>query len=186
MKKKESKYIKVGAVSPKIRLGDVDYNVKACIKEAKRAAEMGVKILAFPALTLTGATCGDMFRQETLCKRAELGLAEFVEATAELDMMSFIGLPALVDGEVYKTTAVVYKGEIFALVPANDLDYREVAHFDPPGRETDGLTFAGRNTSLVIYPVFPTPFDKSIKVEICADYLDKNATVVICPSADEE
>lgn len=185
-KTEKNKTVKVGAVSPRIRLCDVAYNVKACVAEAKRAAESGVKILAFPELTLTGATCRDLFRQETLCKSAERGLAEFVDATRELDMMSFIGLPALVDGEVYKATAVVYKGEIFALVPADDLDCEEVAYFDLPDYEMDRFAFAGRMTALAVDPVFPTPFDKNIKVEIGSGYLDKNTTVVICPGASDE
>ena len=37
---RKSKNIKVGAVSPRIRLCDVAYNVEACIREAKRAAEL--------------------------------------------------------------------------------------------------------------------------------------------------
>ena len=186
MKNNKNKLIRVGAVSPKIRLGDVDYNVKACIKEAKRAAEQGVKILVFPELTITGATCGEMLRHEVICKRAEHGLCEFADATKELDMMSFIGLPVLVDGEVYKSTAVVYMGEIFALVPASNLDYDEVSYFDIPEYETDEFTFAGQTTSLTLYPIFPAPFDKSIKVEIGAGYIDKNTTVVVCPGASQE
>ena len=43
--KATDKILKVGAVSPRIRLGDVAYNVKQCIKEARRAAEMGTKLL---------------------------------------------------------------------------------------------------------------------------------------------
>ena len=41
-KKKEIKTVKVGAVSPRIRLGDVKYNVSACIEAARRAAAEGV------------------------------------------------------------------------------------------------------------------------------------------------
>ena len=54
------KDMKVGAVSPRIRLCDVDHNVKACVAATERAAEMGVNLLVFPKLTLTGATCRDL------------------------------------------------------------------------------------------------------------------------------
>ena len=185
-KTKEIKTVRVGAVSPRIRLADVKYNVERCVTEAKRAAELGVRVLVFPELTLTGATCRDLYRQETLCKRAERGLGEFLDATKELDMMCFIGLPALVDGEVYKATAVVYKGEIFALVPAKDLDYDEVVYFDLPDYEIDEFAFAGQTTALAIYPVFTAPFDKELKIEIGAGYLDKSTAVVVCPRASEE
>ena len=113
--KKKSKMIKVGAVSPRIRLCDISANVEACVREAKRAAELGVRVLVFPKLTLTGATCGDLFCQPPLCSRAEQGLAEFVKATKDLDMMSFIGVPAEIDYSLYNCTAVVYRGELLGL-----------------------------------------------------------------------
>ena len=184
-KDKEIRTVRVGAVSPRIRLCDVDANVEVCIAAAKRAAQSGVKLLAFPELTLTGATCRDLFRQETLCKSAERGLAEFVTATKELDMMSFIGLPALIDGEVYKATAVVYMGEIFAIVPDRDLDFEDVRYFDMPNYEMHSFTLAGFETALVIYPVFTAPFDKDVRIEIGAGNLDKRTNVVICPCANE-
>ena len=40
MKDVTSGSVKLGAVSPRIRLADVSANVKACVAEAKRAAEM--------------------------------------------------------------------------------------------------------------------------------------------------
>ena len=107
---KEIKYVKVGAVSPKIRLADISYNVKACVAEAQRAADMGVRVLAFPELTLTGATCMDLFRFASVAQRAERGLAEYIEATKKLDMLSFIGLPALIEENLYSCVAAVYMG----------------------------------------------------------------------------
>ena len=109
---KKIKNVKVGAVSPRIRLCDVSANARACVREAVRAAELGVRVLVFPKLALTGATCGDLFWQPPLCERAERGLAEFIEATRELDMMSFIGLPAEIDCSHYNCTAVVYRGKL--------------------------------------------------------------------------
>ena len=185
-KTKEIKTVKVGAVSPHIRLGDVEHNVSVCIEEAKRAAAEGVQILAFPELTITGATCRDLFRQPPLCEAAERGLAAFVDATAELDMISFIGLPVRVDSEVYNATAVVYKGEIFAIVPKHNVYCEDGRYFDLPDFEMPQFTFAGRKTALVIDPVFPTPFDKMIRVEIGnSDYVDRRTTVVVCPFASE-
>ena len=127
---KKSKIIKVGAVSPRIRLCDVSSNVLARIREAKRAAELGVRVLVFPELTLTGATCGDLFCQPPLCERAEQGLAEFIDATRELDMMSFIGLPALVDDSRYNCVAAVYRGELLGLAIREPLFDDEEKYFD--------------------------------------------------------
>ena len=55
------KHMKVGAVSPRIKLCDIAHNVKVCVEATERAAEMGVDLLVFPKLTLTGATCRDLY-----------------------------------------------------------------------------------------------------------------------------
>ena len=154
--------IKVGAVSPRIRLCDVAANVEACVREAKRAAELGVRVLVFPELTLTGATCGDLFCQPPLCERAEQGLAEFIEATRELDMMIFIGLPAVVDDSRYNCTAAVYRGELFGLV-----DYGgDEKYFDDFCEKKTGVSFAGFKTTLHNAAVFTAPFDKDVDIAV--------------------
>lgn len=185
-KKKEIKTVKVGAVSPRIRLCDVEYNVSVCIEAARRAAEQGVQILVFPELTLTGATCRDMYRNGPLCDYAEEGLAQFVEATKELDTVSFIGLPVRIDSDTFNCIAAVYKGVINAVVPGHRISCEDGRYFDLPEFEIPSFTFAGQDTAFVVDPVFAAPFDKSVKIEIGpADYLDKSTAVVVCPFASE-
>ncbi len=160
---KKSKNIKVGAVSPRIRLCDVAHNVEACIREAQRAAELGVRVLVFPELTLTGATCGDLFWQPPLCERAERGLAEFIEATRELDMMSFIGLPAEIDCSHYNCTAVVYRGKLLGLAAMVAVDDKYFC--DAPVKAVK-VNCAGQETKLSGAAVFTAPFDKDIDISV--------------------
>ena len=44
------------------------YNAEQIIEVMKKADKEGVKVLVFPELSLTGATCGDLFLQETLLR----------------------------------------------------------------------------------------------------------------------
>ena len=180
---KANVFLKVGAVSPRIKLADVDYNVEACIEEAKRAADMGVQALVFPRLTITGATCQDLFFHTSFCDAAERGLERFVDETKELDMISFIGLPVELNDEVYCCTAVVYMGNILALVPMLDLGLNESELFAIPTEEIEDIEFAGCVTDFIVEPVFTAPFNKSIKIEIGSDYVDKSSNVVVCPMA---
>ena len=159
---KKSKMIKVGAVSPRIRLCDVAANVAACVREAKRAAELGVRVLVFPELTLTGATCGDLFCQPPLARRAEQGLAEFMEATRELNMMSFIGLPAEIDYSRYNCMAAVYRGELLGLVAYGG----DEKCFDDFCEKKTGVSFAGFKTTLHNAAVFTAPFDKDVDIAV--------------------
>ena len=111
----EGRYLRVGAVSPRIRLGDASYNTEICIAAARRAAEAGVKILVFPAFTLTGATCGDLFKHRIFIERSGRALAEFAEQTRELDVVSFIGLPLGGIAAVYRGESVELAGGVFTL-----------------------------------------------------------------------
>lgn len=147
----ETKRLKVGAVSPKIRLCDVAYNVEACAKEAKRASEMGVQLLVFPKLTLTGATCGDLFTHSLLGERAERGVADFMKATSELDTVCVIGAPGKTFGEYY---AVVYKGTLLGLYTSgDDLDY------SVDKNDVVTVRYAGQRTELLDDGLFTLPYE---------------------------
>ncbi|MBQ1423677.1 MAG: NAD(+) synthase [Lachnospiraceae bacterium] len=110
-------FVKTAAATPKLIVGDVDYNVSEIIDQMCEAADAGVRILVFPELCITGATCGDLFRQERLIEAAKYGLQDIVDASADLDMLIFVGLPWEKDGKLYNVTAAVKSGTLLGLVP---------------------------------------------------------------------
>ena len=71
-------FIKVAAAAPVIRVCDCDYNADRVIECIEKADALGVKVLAFPALTLTGVECRDLFRHRVLLDGAEKALAKVV------------------------------------------------------------------------------------------------------------
>lgn len=110
--------LKICAASPKIRLCDTEYNAALYIEAAKRAAKEGARAVLFPELALTGATAGDLFLLPTLTDGAMAALSRFAAETAELDLISFIGLPVRVGAEVYNAVAAVAGGEIVGISAA--------------------------------------------------------------------
>ena len=114
-------FIKVAAASPALRVADVAYNKAQIIQTVQTAAENGVKVLCFPELCLTGATCGDLFLQKTLIDGAKKALVEIVEATRDLPLLFTVGLPYLWKGKLYNTVAAIIGGEIRALVPQTQI-----------------------------------------------------------------
>ena len=66
----EQGFVKVAAVTPKIRVADTGYNGKRICDLIKETAEHGAKIIVFPELCITGYTCGDLFLQEKLLREA--------------------------------------------------------------------------------------------------------------------
>ncbi len=105
-------FLKVAAASPEIRVADPVYNtgkIVDCIGEAK---EQGVKLLVFPELVLTGATCGHLYFQRHLTDAAMEGLRQIVISTEGSDMLTVVGLPLAVRGAVYSAAAIVSNGEL--------------------------------------------------------------------------
>ncbi|HCA33911.1 MAG TPA: NAD(+) synthase, partial [Lachnospiraceae bacterium] len=64
-------FIKVAAASPRVCVADPKVNADRILDMMKKAARDHVKILAFPELSLTGYTCGDLFGQRTLLTASE-------------------------------------------------------------------------------------------------------------------
>ena len=166
MKVNGNKYIKVGAVSPRIRLADVGANVKNCVAEAKRAADLGVKVLVFPELTFSGVTCNDLYLHESFVGRIEEGLREFVEATEALDMMTFVSVPVNVGEDSYSCTATVYRGRVLGLVPKMNITPEESRYFDIPEDCGISVSFAGFDTVIDPDMIFAAPFDEQVKISV--------------------
>ena len=126
-------FIKVAAGTPEIRVADCAYNAQQCIVLMEQAREQGVKVLCLPELVLTGATCGDLFFQETLLDGAERALEQVLEASAEADMLITIGLPVRGKwgGKLYNCAAVIHQGSILCLVPKTHLTQAESRWFVP-------------------------------------------------------
>lgn len=110
-------FIKVAAAAPEIKVADPLYNAQKIIDVMRVNDEAGVKLLVFPALSLTGTTCGDLFYQNTLLRGAADGLRKVVEASVEFGMLTFVGLPVAKDGKVYNCAAAVYGGDLLGVVP---------------------------------------------------------------------
>lgn len=110
-------FIKTAAASPELIPGDVAFNVTEIIDRMLEAADEGVKLLVFPELSITGASCQDLFLQDHLLEMAMEGLQDIVDASVGLDMLIFVGLPFKKDGKVYNVTAAVKDGSVLGLVP---------------------------------------------------------------------
>ena len=101
-------FVKVAAVTPNMRVADVEYNVNEICRMIDETTEQGAKVIAFPELCITGYTCGDLFSQEILLREAKQGLYRIAEYTKEKDALIFVGVPYEVAGKLYNTAAVSY------------------------------------------------------------------------------
>ena len=90
----------MAAASCDIRVADVDYNTEQICRMIDETTEAGAKVVVFPELCITGYTCGDLFTQDVLLKRARKALWKIADYTKEKDALVFVGVPLAVEGEL--------------------------------------------------------------------------------------
>ncbi|MDE6148566.1 MAG: NAD(+) synthase [Ruminococcus sp.] len=126
-------FIKVAACTPKIKVADIDFNVKSIISQINECKNKGVKIAAFPELCVTGYTCQDLFFQDTLLDSAMCGLIDIANASKDYDALIAVGLPVKAFGKIYNCAAVIQNGDILAFIPKTHLpnynEFYEARHF---------------------------------------------------------
>ena len=175
--------VKVGAVSPRIRLGDVKANVEKCISEVKRADSLGARVLVFPELSFSGVTCFDLYLHSTFTESIERALHDFIDATSECDVMSFVSVPVSVDLSLYCCVAAVYRGSLLGLVPKSYISPEEARYFDTPTEEALDICFAGHDTVLCPGMIISAPFDERIKISVG---YETGANIAVDPCASIE
>ncbi len=141
-------FIKVAAATPEVKVADCLWNGEQTIKLIEEAENLGVKVLVFPELGITGYTCGDLFLQDTLLTAARQTMWKIAEATEGKDVFVFVGLPIQIKGKLYNVAAAIQNGELLGLVPKqyipNYSEFHEGRYFQAGSAETvdaliDGL-----------------------------------------------
>lgn len=126
-------FIKVAAVTPKIRVADPAYNGELICRHMAETTEAGAKIIVFPELCISGYTCGDLFFQEKLLESAKQELFRIAKESEKYDAIFFVGLPYTLNGKLYNMAAAVSGGEVLGLVPKtylpNYAEFYEARHF---------------------------------------------------------
>lgn len=108
-------FVKVAAASPELRVADPVYNIEKMKQLVEEAKQQKVQLLVFPELAVTGATCGDLFWQDTLIRAAERELAELAGCVE--DMLVVVGAPLRYKHKLYNCAVFMNQGHIIGAVP---------------------------------------------------------------------
>jgi NAD+ synthase (glutamine-hydrolysing) len=118
-------FLRVAAAVPLVRVGDPGFHLEQHRALLREAAQAGVHLVVFPELSLTGYTCGDLFGQATLQRsalQALLGLLDDFPFAG----IAIVGLPLVVDDQLFNVAAVIHGGTLLGLVPKSYLPtYKE-------------------------------------------------------------
>ena len=110
-------FIRVAAATPRVKVADVDANVEEICRMAEIAENEQVSILAFPELSVTGYSCGDLFSHELLVSRAEEGVKRLKAFSRGKSLTLVVGVPVRVRGSLYNCAAVIQNGSLKGIVP---------------------------------------------------------------------
>lgn len=196
-------FVKVAAVTPKIKVADTAYNGKLIRSYMEECAKAGAKIVVFPELCITGYTCQDLFLQEKLLQGAEEELLQIAECSAAMDGIFFVGLPYEVNGKLYNMAAVISGGEVLGMVPKSFLpnynEFYERRHFTPGAELCTEVTLSDGSVVPVdrdLLFICDSMRRLRIGVELCEDLWTPNppsighalagATVIVNLSASNE
>lgn len=138
-------FIKVAAVTPKVKVADPAYNAGEICRLMAQAGDRGAKLIVFPELGLTGYTCGDLFLQSCLLDEAKRQLIRVAEASAGRDALVMVGLPLERDGKIYNAAAAIQDGRVLGIVPK--------VNIPAYGEFYENRYFAGGNRQTVPFPL---------------------------------
>ncbi len=196
-------FIRTAAAVPVLKVADCVYNTEEIIKLIDEASKKDVKILAFPELSITSYTCGDLFAQSTLIEYAEKSLEKIAEFSKDKDMFITVGLPVCCDNQTFNCIAGISKGKILGLIPKTNLPnynefYEERWFSSADDLISDEITICGQTVPIGSDILFTVENIKNltIGIEVCEDLWSPippssyqsifGATVIINGSASNE
>lgn len=168
-------FLRVAAASPKLRVADCDFNIREIKSVIERASQERVQIVCFPELSITAYSCGDLFFQEALQRKAVASLTVLAAFMKEKpSLIAIVGLPLRIKSSLFNMAAVVSAEGILGLVPKthipNDREYYEKRWFASAADlsafsvEIDGEEVPVAAEGMI----FRTPFG-NFGIEICED-----------------
>ena len=110
-------FIRTAAAVPAVRIADTEYNAAEICRLAGEAFDKEVSLVAFPELSLTGYSCGDLFGQTLLVKGAEEGIRKIVEFSRGKSIVIITGAPVPYRSRLYDCAVVIRNGNVKGIVP---------------------------------------------------------------------
>ena len=119
-------FVKVASAVPVVKVGNCRANAGNIVSLIHEAASRGVEVVCFPELCITAYTCQDLFESTLLADEALAALDTILQETIELNIISIVGIPLVVDGFLANCAVALQKGKILGVVPKTYLpNYKE-------------------------------------------------------------
>ena len=187
--------LRLRVVVPELRVADVIFNTSILLDALKQAAAEAYQpqLVLFPELCLTGSTCGDLFFQPLLQRKALENLARLQEAAQQLNLWAVVGLPLALAGRLYDAAALLspqgLAGISLAAQP-RDFSGRHPNRWFAPASElpTDMIDLLGKRVPIAADLTLQLPELISGNLQICIGDLrdgqyDRTVSLLLNPCA---
>ena len=187
-------FIRVAAAVPTVRVADTTYNSEEICRLIDKAQKEEVSLVVFPELSVTGCTCGDLYRHQVLLEKAEDGVRTIVEFSKGKETVIIAGVPVVYCGRIYDCAVVICNGSIKGLVPKTRTADSTI-FASGKSLSSTAISYAGQECYFspdTIFSIGPASFaievgtDRNSPVPSCAAYALKGAAIIVNPSADPE
>ena len=166
-------FVRVAAAVPKVRVGDVDYNVAEIERLTMEAEDQKAEVIVFPELSVTGYTCQDLFGQKALLDAAEHAVEHLLEFTEEMNLTLMVGIPVVMNNMLLNCAAVIHRGFLGIVTKTylpNYGEFYEKRWFAAAADMNGGkMWYAGRMVDVEHKILFQTANGLRLGVEICED-----------------
>ena len=187
--------LRLRVVVPELRVADVIFNTSILLDALHQAASegSGTQLALFPELCLTGSTCGDLFFQPLLQRKALENLARLQEAAQQLNLWAVVGLPLALACKLYDAAALLspqgLAGVSLAAQP-RDFSGRQPNRWFAPASDlpTDMIDLLGKRVPIAADLTLQLPELISGNLQICIGDLqdgqyDRTVSLLLNPCA---
>lgn len=177
--------VAVACAAPKVHIADPIRNADELIRLTKEADAHGAALILFPELSLTGYTCGDLFRNEKLISTARSELKRYLEQTKSYNCISVVGFPLEHQNRLYNCAAVCQSGTVLGVVPKTNLTNSETRCFSSGNAMDQEIDLFGTNVRISTDMRFAcSEFKFTVKIsQDVWEYSDHSVSVICNPAA---
>ena len=199
---KDYGFVRVGAVTPRVCVGNVEKNADEVKRALAAASDKKVGVLVFPELYLTGYTLSDLFYNNLLSEKVEKSLIDIINFSENYETLFALGFPFFTSGKLYNCAAVICGGKLLGIVPKtfipNYNEFYERRQFSPAPKDNRQVFYCNQSVPFGTNLLFENEKQKDcvVAVEICEDlwaanspslrHAENGATLVLNLSASDE
>lgn len=171
-------FARIAVASPVTTVGNPEKNVESILSILHETQVQNCDVIVFPELCITGYTCGDLFRQESLqveTMKAICRLTLYSRRVAPCQLI-FVGAPFAVRNQLFNCAFAIHDGRVIGIVPKQNIpnynEFYESRWFrSADGNEQQEVLFEYRSVPFGTDLLFETKnhLPLSVAVEICED-----------------